>query len=160
MASVYENLKNDRQYSASTGLNKAKFDELAIEFDKYYKPKNKHVAPNQKMIFQDSREALFFILYYLKTYPTLQVMGLQFDISDFAVSTYINYLLPFLKAALEAKSALVSRVFASQADFAKTFEGVRDIMIDCTEIPIERSDDENLQSKAFSGKKRPIPSFS
>lgn len=160
MASIYENLKNDRQYSASTGLNKDKFNELFTAFATHYKPRNNNAATGQAPLFTDSREALFFILFYLKTYPTLQVLGLQFNMSDFAASTYIKHILPFLKLALATKSALSHRIFKDEEQFEKAFEGVADIMIDCTEIPIERADNETLQKKAFSGKKNSIPLFS
>lgn len=160
MASIYENLKNDRQYSASTGLNKEKFEELFIEFNTHYKPRNNNAATGEKPLFTDSRQALFFILFYLKTYPTLQVLGLQFNMSDFAASTYIKHILPFLKITLAAKSALSQRIFKDEQEFIKAFEGVADIMIDCTEIPIERSDNEMIQKKGFSGKKKiPYPYF-
>jgi hypothetical protein len=39
MSSIYENLKNDRQYSASTGLNEVKFNELYAEFEQHFIPK-------------------------------------------------------------------------------------------------------------------------
>lgn len=153
MASIYHNLKIERQYSASTGLNKAQFDELATQFALHYQPKNNRITTGEPPLFHDPKEALFFILFYLKNYPTLQVLGLQFDMSDFSASTYINYIMPYLKASLRAKSMLVRRVFEDQAAFEKTFENVEDIFIDCTEIPVERAKNEQNQKKAFSGKK-------
>lgn len=157
MASIYQNLRTDRQYSAATGLNKEKFEQLAQAFDKHYKPKNNLLLSSEKPHFHQSREALFFILFYLKNYSTLQVLGLQFGISDFTVSTYIDHILPFLKCALKAESALTHRIFKDQESFDKAFEGITDIFIDGTEIPIERSDNELFQRKSFSGKKNSTP---
>ncbi len=34
---IYENLRTDRQYSSSTGLDKDKFEELSVEFCKHYR---------------------------------------------------------------------------------------------------------------------------
>jgi hypothetical protein len=87
MASIYENLRTDRQYAAATGLNQEKFEQLALTFDKFYKPKNNRLISGEKPLFHQSREALFFILFYFKNYSTLQVLGLQFNISDFTAST-------------------------------------------------------------------------
>lgn len=80
-------------------------------------------------------------------------MGLQFGISDTCAHDNLSYLMPFLKASLKDKNTLVSRVFESQESFEKAFEGVEDIFIDGTEISIERADNDEIQAKAYSGKK-------
>jgi Helix-turn-helix of DDE superfamily endonuclease len=93
------------------------------------------------------------VLFYLKTYPTLQVLGLQFGVSDTCAQANLAYFMPFLKASLKAKNTLVARIFESQESFEKTFEGVEDIFIDGTEIAIERADNQEVQQAAYSGKK-------
>lgn len=105
----------------------------------------------------NASEALFFILFYLKTYPTWQILGLQFGFSDTTAGNFVAYILPFLKASLAEKEALSSRIFESQSDFEKAFEGVKDIFIDGTEIPIERAENDKKQKSTFSGKKNFIP---
>ena len=157
MESIYENLRNERQYSATTGFDKQKFQQLHHTFDKYYKPKNNLLITGEKPVFFQSDHALFFILFYLKTYPTLQVLGLCFNISDASASHYIDYIMPFVKQALGQEKALANRLFSSQQEFDRAFEGVDDIFMDCTEIPIERADNERIQKKAFSGKKNFTP---
>lgn len=153
MASIYENLKNDRQYSASTGLNESKFNELYQEFKLHFVAKKTNQITGEPPRFYDSREALFFLLFYLKTYPTLQVLGLQFGISDFSASDNLAYLMPFLKASLKEKQALVSRVFGNEQAFQQAFAEVEDIFIDGTEIGIERAENGDIQRESFSGKK-------
>jgi hypothetical protein len=152
---IYENLRTDRHYSSSTGLSRGKFEELSIEFCKHYRPKKHKLTSGEKPHFHDGREALFFILFYLKNYPTLQVLGLQFGVSDFTADTYIKYTMPYLKLALAAKSALAHRVFGSQEEFDKVFEGIADIIVDGTEVPVERADNHGEQKAAYSGKKKP-----
>lgn len=127
MSSIYENLKNDRQYSASTGLNLVKFTELYEEFQPFFVPKKTNVITGELPRFADDREALFFVLFYLKTYPSLQVLGLQFGISDASAMGNLDYIMPFLKATLKKKKALVSRVFENQEAFEKAFIDVEDI---------------------------------
>jgi lysophospholipase L1-like esterase len=159
MFSIYTNLKNDRQYRAATGLDIDKFQALPEVFAKHFVAKKNSTIGGKITRFTEHGEALFFVLFYLKTYPTLQVLGLQFGISDTCAQGNLAYLMPFLKAALKAKNTLVSRIFESQESFAKAFEGVEGIFIDGTEFPIERADNEEVQEKTYSGKKNFIPSF-
>lgn len=154
MASIFQNLKTDVQYKASTGLNKKKFEELAEIFKKYYTSKAHDNPYSKPACLTDSDEALFFILYYLKVSPTFQVLGLCFGISNFAAHTYKNYILPYLKKALEDQGTLVRRIFESQEDFDRAFEGVEDVCVDGFEIPIERDSDYEMQKDRFSGKKK------
>ena len=48
-------------------------------------------------------------------------------------------------------------MFGSQAAFDKAFEGVKEIMIDGFEVPVERDKDKRLQAEDYSGKKNVIP---
>ena len=150
MASIYENLKTDRQYSSSTGLNKAKFEELHQTFSQYFVPKKTNSLTKVAPRFTDSREALFFVLYYLKVYPTLQVYGLTFGISDFSASNNYEHIIPFLKASLASKLALVPRIFDSQESFDKVFKDVPDLYIDGTEIAIERAENDDIQTNVLT----------
>jgi hypothetical protein len=152
---IYENLRTDRQYSSSTGLDKDKFEELSVEFCKHYRPKKNKLISGGKPHFHDGREALLFILFYLKNHPTPQVLGLQSGVPDFTADTYIKYTMPYLKLALAAKSAPAHRVFGGQGEFDKVFEGIADIIVDGTEVPVGRADDHGEQKAAYSGKKKP-----
>jgi hypothetical protein len=152
--SIFHNTKNDRQYKAATGLDCEQFDKLFILFDPYYTPKSPSgVAYSNAPVLTNKREALFFILHYLKAYPTLHNMGIYFGMSDFAVSTYIELLKPCLKAALQAQPVGGSTIFQDQKTFDRYFEGVEDLVIDVTEIPIERAVNQKVQERRFSGKK-------
>ena len=71
MASIYTNLRTERQYRASTGLSEEKFNELFEQVKPFYVPKKGNSASLYVPLFQDAREALLFILFYYKTYPTL-----------------------------------------------------------------------------------------
>ncbi len=82
MASIYTNLRTERQYRAATGLSEKTFNQLFEQFKRFYVPKKGNSASPYEPLFQDAREALCFILFYYKTYPTLQILGLQFGCSD------------------------------------------------------------------------------
>lgn len=154
--SIFENLQKDWQYKASTGLDQKEFDRLHDEFALHYQPKAYNQIAQKAPVLSDSREALFFILFYYKSHPTLEVLGLSFGFSDTAAFVYLDYVKPYLKQALEAQSVLVKRVFDSQEAFDKAFQGVTDLFIDGSEIIIERSLDQKVQQADYSGKKKRI----
>lgn len=160
-SSIYQNIRTDRQYKAATGLSLVEFDLLYDAFKGFYTPKAAlpHLK-NEPVLLADRREALFFVLHYLKAYPTLQNMGLYFAMSDASVSAFLALLKPCLKAALQQQGNMVQRIFTSQQAFDTAFANVADIFIDVTEIPIERAVNQQKQREHFSGKKTSTPSNS
>lgn len=157
MSSIYQNLKNDKHYKAGSGLSKIQFEKLFKIFEKLYFPKSGNPYLKDKSpVLTDKREALFFILHYYKSYPTLQNMGLYFGFSEFTVSQYLEALKPILKASLSQNDELKTVIFKDQSTFDQAFEGVDEIYIDVTEVPIERSQDKAIQEKRYSGKKNSI----
>lgn len=156
--SIYHNLKKDAQYRAVTGLSLAEFEALFQSFAEYYVPKLPPVYAGPPLpVLTDKREALFFILYYFKAYPTLQNLGLCFGISNAAASRYLDLLKPCLKAALQRQQVLISRVFVGQQAFDTLFAGVTDLFFDVTEVPVERASNQDVQKAHFSGKKNFTP---
>lgn len=156
--SIYQNAINDRQYSSSTGLKISEFEKVYEVFEKYFNLKKiLLIGKSKQPVFQDKKEALFFILYHLKTGVTYQVLGLSFGISDTSAISYLEILKPALKAALTYLELVPKSLFKNQDDFEKTFEGVEDIFIDCTEIQVARADEYEKQESFYSGKKKRTP---
>ena len=156
--SIYQNLRKDAHYKAATGLSLAEFDALFLVFAGFYTPKSAplHAGPPLPVL-TDKREAFFFVLYYYKTYPTLQNLGLSFGISNAAASAYLELLKPCLKVALQRQQLFIKRVFTGQQEFDALFEGVSDLFLDVTEVPIERAVHQDVQKLHFSGKKNFTP---
>lgn len=157
MPSIYQNLYHERDYKAATGLAKEEFDRLHITFAKYYKTKSANAISGRSAAFTDAREALFFILFYYKTYPTISVLGLTFGVAPKTADGYIDYIKPYLKQALSEQQVLVKRVFKDQQSFEEAFQGVEEICMDGTELPVQRAQDNHAQQKDYSGKKNSIP---
>ena len=88
-------------------------------------PKKGNSASPYEPLFQDAREALFFILFYYKTYPTLQILGLQFGCSDKSAFEYLEYIKPALKKALETDKRLAVEVLAVKRRLIKRLKGSR-----------------------------------
>lgn len=155
MPSIYQNLNTDKQYKASTGLNKLEFESLFFTFEKLYISKiGNPYLKNKNPVLTDKKEALFFILHYYKSYPTLQNMGLYFGFSEFTVSEYLERIKPILKASLEQNTSLKTVVFKDQTAFNEAFQNVDEIYIDVTEIPVERPKNKEIQENKYSGKKK------
>ena len=151
--SIYHNARNDRQYKAVTGLSQAQFDQLYQLFAPFYEPKVPLPYGKSTPVLTDKREALFFILHYYKAYPTLHNMSVYFGFSDFAVSEYLERLKPCLKAALQAQGLKKRALFATQLQFDEIFAGIEDLVIDVTEVPIERAVNQQVQEEFYSDKK-------
>ena len=156
---IFQNLRTDRQYKSATGLSITEFDQLAHFFEKQYQPKtgNPYLKAPYTPVLTHKKEALFFILYYHKTYPTLTNLGLAFGFTEATASSYIDLLNPILKAAYQHAGIDVCRTFASQEAFDKIFTGVPDLIIDVTECPTNRPKDADCQKNNYSGKKKGIP---
>ena len=152
---IYKNLRTEKQYKATTALSKKEFDHLYDYFQKYYVPKQANPYPRtHQPVLTDSREALFFVLHYLKAYPTLECMGLYFGMSVQAVSDYLKRTKACLRAALEEIGQIPPSLFASQQDFDKAFQGVDYLLIDATEMRVNRSKNTDGQRFTYSGKKK------
>lgn len=156
-ASIYHNARTERQYKAATGLSPTEFNALYNIFEHFYTPKQAAPYSAYLPVLTDKKEALFFILHYYKTYPTLQNLGMYFGLSDSAASQYLELLKPCLKAALQQQKVLGKRLFTGQKDFEQTFAGVQDLFIDVTEIAIERAENQDVQRSQYSGKKNSTP---
>lgn len=91
MASIYHNLHADKQYKAACGISLSEFESLFLIFDTLYltKTANPYLKDKQPVL-ADKREALFFILHYYKSYPTLENMGLYFGFLVFTVGQYLK----------------------------------------------------------------------
>jgi hypothetical protein len=158
MSSIYQNARTDRQYSASTGLKIAEFNSLFSVFEKYYFPKKAEDNPYApKPVLTDKKEALFFVLHYLKASPNYENLGLYFGISQSSAHIYIELLKPILKLSLKELKCLPISEIKMQKELEKLLENEEDIVIDVSEIRIERPDNDELQKDNYSGKKKTTP---
>jgi hypothetical protein len=80
-------------------------------------------------------------------------MALYFNVDIRTVCDYLKITKKCLKAALQAQDVFVKQVFKNQSDFDKAFEGVEDLIMDCTEISVQRPDNQDNQRELYSGKK-------
>ena len=163
------NIRNDRQFIAFTGLSEKIFDQLLREFtrcfhsvkrQKYQKNRTKRSrrpGGGRRGILAAADLKLFFILFYLKNYPTFDVLGGLFDLSASKAKQNVTKLLPVLKQAEKKLTLLPSRHFRPliqdpEMDSEKNHKN-QIIIIDATERPCRRPQHARRQKNYYSGKK-------
>ena len=160
----FQNLTDERIIASLIGISKSKFASLTHAFTNSYhdmqeerlqKGEIKRVqAGGQKGHLDTFDKKLFFILFYLKTYPTFDVLGFQFGFSGGHAHAHVSQLLPVLERALAAMNVLPERTADTPEAFRQLIEKYSDIIIDGVECACVRPQDELDQKAHFSGKKK------
>jgi hypothetical protein len=159
------NLSN-REYRALIGMGKKDFLELTAVFseceqklknqtyedflEKYDRKPTAGGSPK----FKTPSEKLFFTLYYLKTYPTFDVLGFVFNCKGKTAHENLYKFLPILECALETLKVLPKRKFDSVEHFIEFVKENEDLLIDATERIHHRKKDYEEQKKFYNGKKK------
>lgn len=154
--------RQDRWLRALTGLNVQAFVHLLVPFYEAYleaeqrelKPRKRARGGGRKARLKAMDVKLFFILFYLKCYPTFDLLGILFDLDRSQANRWVHRLQPILEKALGKKMALPERKLESIEQFLQKFPNVTQVMIDNTERPIVRPQDAKQQKLNYSGKKK------
>ena len=157
-------IRNERQFKALTGLSRKIFDTLLQAFEKSLKdvashrdrkrttPRQRKSGGGRKGVLSTPEQKLFFILFYLKNYPTFDVLGALFDLSPPKAEENVNKLLPVLKQAEQQLHVLPHRHFKPTASSEQASENTQKIIIDATERPLCRPHHARKQKNYYSGK--------
>jgi hypothetical protein len=158
MYNLFSNVKSDRQFSATTGLSKVEFYELVYEFEEVEceQRAERLASGGRKEVLADGAQRLFLILYYLKTYPSFDVLGLSFDMDATTAERYVAELLPILAKTLQKIKCLPARKAEEIARLEQLLGQTDKLLIDATERPVERPQDQDEQKGKYSGKKNAI----
>jgi len=97
---------------------------------------------------------LFFILLYMKIYPTYDVMGFITDRERTRCCRSVQTLLPILEATLGKQLVLPERKITSVEEFFERFPEVKDVFMDGTERRVEKPKNLKKRNKLYSGKKK------
>lgn len=104
-------------------------------------------------VFKQAEDGLFFILFYLKSYPIEDVLATIFDMHQSQVSVWKKLLLQILEDSFVTMKVLPSRDNKKLNALIKEM-GLTEIIIDATERQIQRPKDNDVQKEYYSGKKR------
>ena len=164
---VSEVLKDDRQLRSLIGLGRDEFEKLLNEFipclkenqsknrkGKLKKRRQRKIGGGRKSALGLPENQLLFILFYLKSYPTYDVLAFTFNISRGCAFESVQRLLPILKHTQKNLKVLPKRTTDSPQELLQVIESVDHILIDATERPIQRPQKPARQKKHYSGKKR------
>lgn len=99
-------------------------------------------------------EEVCLCLFYLRHYPTFEVLGLQFGVSKSEANDTVHYWLAILRALLPA--SLFEQVESNPSDYAIVQEWLTQfqLIVDSFEQARERPSDNEEQRLYFSGKKK------
>ena len=153
--------RNPRAVKALIGLSYQEFLDLLPTFEKAFadiqrerKNRRRRIGGGRKGTLRTTEDKLFFILFYLKTYPTFDVLGFFFDKPRGRSCEHVHYLMRVVKRALGRELVLPKRKIHSVEEFLEAFPEVKDIFGDGTERRIERPKKSRRERKTYSGKKK------
>jgi hypothetical protein len=166
MAPSIQDIRNDRQWNALTGMSQTEFEQFLPTFTEAYEELRQAAYEAERATRQrkpgggpkgklpEMSQKLLFILYYWKVYPCYDVLGFQFDMDGSKACTNVHALWPVLKRALGKRDVLPKREFASVEELRAAFADIAELFIDATERPHARPQDDDEQREKFSGKKK------
>lgn len=99
-------------------------------------------------------EEICLCLFYLRHYPTFEILGLHFDISKTEANDTVHYWLKLLRGLLPA--SLIEEKESNNSDFAIVQEWLSgfELIVDSLEQARERPEDNEEQRSYYSGKKK------
>lgn len=160
MLSIARALKNNRLMRSLTGMGIKEFMILSGDFEKALyehatsKLRKRKVGGGCKGTLRDGQSKLFYILLYLKTYPTYDLAGFIFGVDRSRCFHWTSTLMPLLEKTLGRHAVLPKRQIHSVEEFISFFPEVQDLFIDATERRTQRPQKAKIQRKRYSGKKK------
>jgi len=147
---------------ALTGLTVLEFESLVITFSQVFqkyqatrhKKRQRAVGGGRKHTLKTAADRLFFILFYVKCYPTMDLAGFFFGVDRSQIQRWVKELLPLLAETLGREVVLPARKINSVEEFMAQIPDVKDVFIDATECPVRRPGNNKAQKEHYSGRKR------
>jgi hypothetical protein len=130
------------------------FENALYTMRKNKKGRKRAVGGGKRGVLPTVEGKLFFILFYLKAYPTFDVLAFLFKKRRSRAWEDVQELLPLLKQVLGRACALPERQIRSVAEFREQFPGVKDIFPDGTERRMYRPKYPKKNRRMYSGKKK------
>lgn len=155
-------LRSDRMCKALIGLRIAEFEALVPDFAWNYaeyeakrKPKRKRkIGGGDHGALPSIEEKLFYVLFYLKTYPTFDVASFYVGFVRSKACEWAHRLFPVLEQTMKRKLVLPQRKISDPEEFLRLFPEVREVFVDGVERLKQRPKNKKHQKKAYSGKKK------
>ena len=163
MISIEKALLLDRRMRALTSMDGPAFLQLEKRFTRVLagelagqtragQPRQRAAGAGPKGVLPGVRHKLFFILFYLKAYPTQDVMGYLFGLSQPQICARVGQLLPLLQTLMAAE--LPARHGRDLAEVLRDLPEVNEVLIDGTERPIARPQHKTRRDNHYSGRRK------
>ena len=152
--------REERTMRANTGMSRRQFQELCLFFEQELlqkaleKPRERRIGGGRKSVLKNTEGKVFFILFYLKIYPTYDFASLLFLVHRMQPCRWVKSLLPILEKALRRSIDLPKRRISSFQEFQEAFPETFDILIDVTERKAQRPFSDKNIKRRYSGKKK------
>lgn len=144
----------EEQFKSLTSLTKEGFEALLKTFAQVWEEQDPHRRSQEKLA--SCGDKLFFILFYLKTYPRQEVLRFLLGIDQSQANRWIKVLSRILKETLERGGYLPARTASQLEEQLAHSPPPADIIIDGPERRVQRPQDKEKQREKYSGKKKPI----
>lgn len=164
----FTNLTVDRQIKAVIGMSREKFDQLVTVFASSYTAIQQERLESKEIknlpwggrdpVLDTPEKKLFFTLFYLKTYPTFDVLGFHFGLSAGHARDYLLFYMRVLNHSLSTLQTLPLRSLNDVKELKQAIEKYNEIIIDGVEVSCVRPSDPEQQKARYSGKKKDIHS--
>jgi len=162
MLNINRALHSDRLMKALTGMTVAEFERLLPIFTaalkkaqvKGKKERKRAIGGGRRHTLKSPTDKLFFILLYLKCYPTFDLAGLLYEVDRSQSQRWVKALLAVLEVGLGWQLVLPERRIGSLEEFIQRFPAVKDVFVDGTERPIQRPHQAKAQQEHYSGKQQ------
>jgi len=155
-------LRTDRMCKALTGLSVHEFTDFIGDFTYYYheheakrkKNRERKLGAGRNSKIETIEEKLFYILWYMKTYPTFDVASFQVGFARSSACTWMHELLPVLELTMKRKFVLPQRKISSPEEYFRLYPEAKEVFVDAVERLKQRPKKKKAQQKAYSGKKK------
>ena len=153
---------SDRTMKALTGLSGSEFDALlpafaeALQAQTLARRSDRQRKPGGGAQYRlaSAADKLFFILFYIKCYPTVDVASVLYRTHRSRPNRWVQAWLPVLEAALGHKAVLPERKIHDVETLFTRFPQAKDLFVDGTERPVRRPAEPAREKRHFSGKKK------
>lgn len=158
-------LKHPELFQYVIGINYSQFLKLLPKFSlalrktenikAYSKKRIREVGGGRKAKLLDDYQKLFFILFYYKTYPTFRFAQILYSLDKRNIQLWVKFLSPVLSTTLGYELSLKMRQKISGFNlWLEEYPELREFIVDCTERAVQRPQDNKIQEKYYSGKKK------
>lgn len=146
---------------ALTGMTILEFESLVITFEQVMKKhqatrkrkRQRAVGGGRKHTLTTAAERVFFILFYVKCYPTMDLVGFFYGVDRSRIQRWVKALLPWLEETLGREMVLPARKLSNVEEFVAQLPEVKQLFIDATERPVRRPGKNKVQNDHYSGHK-------